>query len=123
MAGAKYIAAPVQALDDGISGLGNIRVLEDYAIELERKRRNYDAALLRLDRIIDRSARKESLLTRCGEILLEAGQLAEAEVDFAAARKAIDELPPRRRHTPAMRQMRAAIDNRIHSLRPHDDRE
>lgn len=115
-AGVGYIAAALQTLDAGISRLGNIRLLEDAAIGLERKRRNYAAALLRLDRIIDRSVRKEALLLKRGEILVEAGRPAEAKADFTAAREAIDMLPPQRRQTRAMNLLRADIASRIHSV-------
>jgi tetratricopeptide (TPR) repeat protein len=122
-AGATHIPAAVQALDDGIGRLGHIRALEDYAIELERKRKNYNAALLRLDRIIDRSVRKEALLTKRGEILMEADQPAVAEADFAAAREAIDALPAQRRNTRTMKQLRKDIDSRMHSLKHDGGRE
>ena len=120
-AGASYLGAAVQILDAGINKLGNIRILEDYAVDLERKRSNYQAALQRLDRIINQSTRKESLLIKRGDILLEAGQPAQAEADFAAARDAIDALPAQRRHNRAMKQMRSAIDRRMHSLKHAGD--
>ena len=122
-AGASYLDAALQILDAGINRLGNIRILEDYAVDLERMRSNYQAALLRLDRIIDQSTRKESLLIKRGDILLEAGQPAQAEADFAAARDAIDALPAQRRHNRAMKQMRSAIDGRMHSLKHAGDGE
>jgi len=116
-AGTTYIGAALQTLDAGTGRLGNIRILEDYAIELECKRNNYPAALLRLDRIIAQSARKESLLARRAEILLAAGQPAEAEADFAAALEAIDDLPAQRRHTHVMKKLRSDIDSHMHSLK------
>ena len=122
-AGANYFSAAIQTLDAGMSRLGNIRILEDYAIELERKRKNYNAALLRLNRIIDRPVRKEALLTKRGEILMEADQPAEAEADFAAAREAIDALPAQRRNTRTMKQLRKDIDSRMHSLKHDGGRE
>ncbi len=91
-AGADYIGAAIATLDAGITRLGKLRIFEDYAIELERRRGNYGVARQRLDRIIERSARKEALLLRRGEILLEAGEPAAAAADFAAARAAIDAL-------------------------------
>jgi tetratricopeptide (TPR) repeat protein len=116
-AGFDYIGAALQTLDAGISRLGNIWILEDYAIELERKRHSYDIALRRLGRMIDRAARKEALLMRRGEILMEADRPAEAEENFAAAREAIDALPPQRRRTRAMKQLQTEIDSQMHSLK------
>ena len=91
-AGVNHIDSALKTLDAGINRLGNIRILEDYAIELERKRKHYRAVLLRLNRVIERSVRKESMLFKRGKIRMEANQPAEA--DFAAAREAIDALPP-----------------------------
>ena len=118
-AGSSYFGAAVQTLDLGTGRLGNIRIFEDYAIELERKQGNYSAALLRLDHLVDHTARKESLLIKRGEILMEAGKPAEAEADFAAARTTIDALPAGRRHSRAMKQLRTDIDSRMHSLKYH----
>lgn len=115
-AGAKYIDAAILTLDAGTGRLGDIRILEDYATELERKRGDYTAALRRLDRIIEQSARKESLLVRRADILLEAGQPAQAEADYAAARVAIDALPAQRRHSRSMQQLRTDIDRRMPAL-------
>lgn len=122
-AGAQYTGAALLTLDAGIGRLGNIRILEDYAVELERKRGNYTAALQRLDRIIDQSARKESLLLARGEILLEQGHKLEAEAAFNAALAAIDALPAQRRHSPAMRQLRLDIVRRQQSQHLSDERE
>ena len=118
-AGVDYIGAALQTLDAGISMLGNLRVLEDYAVELERKRGHYDAALLRLDRVINRSARKEALLMKRGEILMEAGRTLEAEDDFTAAREAIHALPQHRRHTHAIKNIQADINRHLHSTDYH----
>ena len=112
-AGADYIDAAIEILDAGTGRLGKLRILEDYAIELERMRGNYPAALQRLDGIIARSARKESLLVRRADIQLQAGQPAQAEADIAAARAALDALPAQRRHSRAMQQLRADIDRRL----------
>jgi tetratricopeptide (TPR) repeat protein len=116
-AGVDYTGAAIQLLDDGTSRLGNVWVLEDYAIELERKRQNQDAALLRLDRVIGRSARKEALLMRRGEILLEADRPAAAEADFAAAREAIDALPARHRGSQAMKRLLADMESRMPAVK------
>jgi predicted Zn-dependent protease len=118
-AGVEYFSAALQTLDAGISMLGDLRVLEDYSIELERKRGNYDAALQRLDRVINRSARKEALLMKRGEILIEAGRTLEAEDNFTAARDAIHALPQHRRHSRAVKQMQTDINRHIHSPDHH----
>ncbi len=116
-AGTSYSGAAIRSLDEGISRLGDIRVLEDYAVELERKRHHFSSALQRLDRMLDRPGRKETLLMRRGEILLEYGRPTQAGADFTAAGDAIDKLPPQRRHSRLMKQLRKDIDRRLYSLK------
>ena len=111
-AGAGYVHVALAALDAGIIRLGNIRVLQDYAIELERKRGDYPAALVRLDRIIEQSMRKESLLLLRGDILRASGQTAEAAAAYAAALASIDALPARHRQSRTMLELRAALKSR-----------
>ena len=88
-------------LDEGIQKLGPLVTLELHAINLERKRKNYDAALLRLEAIAAQSPRQETWLARRGEILLQAARPAEARLAFRAALEAVESLPPGRRSTPA----------------------
>ena len=116
-AGINYLDAAIETLDAGISRLGELWILEDYAVELERKRSNTAVALQRLDRLISRTGRKEALLVRRGEILLQANRPAEAENNFTAARAAMLALPPQRRHTRAMKRLQADVDRKIHSLK------
>jgi tetratricopeptide (TPR) repeat protein len=122
-AGRESIGMALQTLDAGIDRLGALRVLEDYAIALERQRKNYNAALVRLDRVIDRSARKAALLLKRGEILLEAGRPKEAKEDFATARAEIDSLPSQRRHTRKMKKLRTDIGYRMHTVKHEGGRE
>jgi predicted negative regulator of RcsB-dependent stress response len=101
--------------------LGNIQHLELYAIELERRQGNLESAIQRLDRILERSVRKESLLLLRGDILLVANRNAEAEQNFLAAQAAIAALPPRHRHTRTVQQLETAITVRLQSAEQQDD--
>lgn len=112
-AGDQYVDSALQSLDEGINVLGNIRTLELYAVDLETGRGHYDVALARLDRILARATRKESLLLTRGDILIIAGRTTEATQDYLAAQLAIDALPPQRRHTRAVRQIQADLDARL----------
>jgi predicted Zn-dependent protease len=114
-AGDQYIDRALQGLDEGINVLGNIRTLELYAVELETRRGDFDAALVRLDRILARATRKESLLLQRGDILVAAGRTTAATQDYLAAQAAIDTLPPQRRHTPFVRQLQVDLDARLTS--------
>lgn len=95
------VAEALQGLDEGIKRLGPLVTLQLFAIELELRRHDYDAALARLDVITSKSERKETWLVRRGEILKLAGRTEEAHAAFNAALVAIDSLPP------ALRQSRA----------------
>ena len=87
----------LRGLDEGIQKLGPLVTLELPAIDLELKRKAFDAALGRLEAIAAQSPRQETWLLRRGEILLQAGRPAEAHLAFRAALQAVESLPPSRR--------------------------
>jgi len=93
----------LRGLDEGINKLGPVVTLQLAAIDLELRRKNYDAALTRLDQITAKSERKEAWLVKRGEILKLAGRDDEARTAFNAALVAIEALPP------AYRQSRTVI--------------
>ena len=98
----RYIQETLGGLDEGIKRLGPLVTLQLAAIDLELRRKNYDAALTRLDLITAQSERKEMWLVRRGEILKVAGRNEEARTAFNAALVAIESLPPERRKNRAM---------------------
>ena len=106
---ANRIDEALSGLDEGIKKLGPLVTLQLAAIELELRRHNYDAALVRLDSVTSQSERKEAWLVRRGEILKLAGREEEARAAFSAALIAIDSLPPEHRQNKAvtMLQLRA----------------
>lgn len=122
-AGDQYIPRALQSIDEGINVLGNLRNMELYAVELETKRSDFDAALERLDKMLPETARKESLLLIRGDTLAAAGRKDEARDDYLAARSAIDALPPHRRHTQSVRQIQADLDMRLGYRHEHPDHE
>jgi tetratricopeptide (TPR) repeat protein len=96
-------------LDEGIKKLGPIVTLELFAIDLEVASRHYDAALERLERVAAQSQRKEAWLARRGEILRQAGRVAEAREAFSRALEALESLPAFRRNTKAT----VELENRV----------
>ena len=98
----RHVEEALRRLDEGIKRLGPLVTLELAAIDLELQRKNYKAALTRLDLIAAQSARKETWLVRRGEILRDAGRIEEARAAFDAALVAIDSLPPERRQNRAV---------------------
>jgi predicted Zn-dependent protease len=105
----------IRGLDEAIARLGPLVALEETAIELELRRRSWDAALARVDRVAAASQRRESWMVRRAEILLAAGRDREAREAYVAARTAIDSLPPRLRRTRAMER----LDRKVRSSLEH----
>jgi tetratricopeptide (TPR) repeat protein len=112
-AGTNHIDDAVRTLDEGMRRLGPLVTLELVAIDLEVKRRNFNAALRRIDGVAQRVPRKETWLAKRGEILRDAGRDAEARTAFQSAIDAIDQLPPARRHVPAMLELRQRLNEQL----------
>ena len=64
-----HIDEALRGLDEGIRRLGPVVTLQLAAIDLELRRKNYDAALARLDQITAQAERKQPWLARRSEIL------------------------------------------------------
>jgi tetratricopeptide (TPR) repeat protein len=114
--GSTHFAEALKSLDEGVQRLGPLVTLQLLAIDLELKQKNFDGALRRLDSVAEKSPRKESWLTRRGEILVQAGRPAEAKRSFHAALAALETLPPTRRNVPAMLDLRRRIDGELQKL-------
>jgi predicted Zn-dependent protease len=117
-AGDKHYAEALRGLDEGIERLGPLVTIQLHAIDLELKRKQFDAALARLEKIAAQSPRKETWLARRGEILLQAGRPEEARAAYEQALKALDSLPPGRRNVPAMSELERRIKAALETTRP-----
>jgi predicted Zn-dependent protease len=103
LAAAGKIDEALQGLDEGIKRRGEIVALHTAAIDLEIKRRRYDLAVERVDRLAETMPRKEPFLLRRGEILLQAGKPCEARASLIASQEGFDSLPAVRKNTRAVR--------------------
>lgn len=110
-------AEAVRGLDDGLQRLGPLVTLQLFAIDAELKLKNYDGALARVDKVAERSPRKETWLARRGEILMQAGRSDEARRAYESALAALQTLPPTRRNVPAMQELSKRIQKQIDTLR------
>jgi len=110
-------AEAVRGLDDGLQRLGPLVTLQLFAIDAELKLKNYDGALARVDKVAERSPRKETWLARRGEILVQAGRSDEARRAYESALAALQTLPPTRRNVPAMQELSKRIQKQIDTLR------
>jgi tetratricopeptide (TPR) repeat protein len=114
--GTNYFPEAVKGLEEGMKKMGPLITLQLYAIDLEAKQKNYDAALARLDKVAAASPRKETWLARKGEILQLAGRPEQATDAFQAALKAIAQLPDTRRYVPAMQELEKRIQAVLQAL-------
>ncbi len=89
--------------------MGPIVSLELRAVELNRGRQEYDAALQRLSLVAAQSPRKELWLTERGDVLRDAGRIVDARQGYLAAIQALNSLPVYLRNTKATK----ALENRI----------
>jgi len=109
LAAAGKIDAALRVLDEGIREFRQLIVLENYAINLEVKRRHYDAALTRLDKLAVTMPRKESFLLMRGEILLKAGKKCEARRAFTESLNAIEALSDFRKNVRTIQTMKTHL--------------
>jgi tetratricopeptide (TPR) repeat protein len=119
--GSAYFDQALSGIDEGIRKLGPLVTLQLYAIDLEVKQKQFDAALARLEQTSAQSPRKETWLERRGEILREAGRPQEAREAFKAALAALDTLPAPRRNVPAMQELEKRLRSAMEAIPPPND--
>ena len=110
------VDAALRGLDEGMKVLGPIVTLQLYAIDLELGLKHFDAALGRLQTVIEQSPRKENWLVRRAEIQVAAGKLAEARESYQSALAAIEELPARLQNSDAMMQLSGRVNGALNGL-------
>jgi predicted Zn-dependent protease len=103
-------AEALSALEGGMVKLGRLASLAEQALAIERRMGNHSAALRRVETLIADQPAHIPWWRLKGEILLESGDKAGASSAGRSALKLIDDLPARRRSTPAMTQMRREIE-------------
>jgi len=114
--GPDFVGRAIEGLDEGIKRLGPLVTLQLSVVDLELKRKNYDAALERIAGIAQRSPRKETWLARRGEILEQAGRPDEARTAYQSALAALASLPLVRRNVPAMAQLEKRIRTQLDAI-------
>lgn len=97
----------------GLQRLGPIPSLQNFALELEEGGRDFDAAIRRIDGILDAANRKERWFLRRGDLHRRAGRDKEARADYRRALEALDALPERLRRTIASEELRREAEGRL----------
>ena len=105
----EHLEEALRGLDQGMERIGPLATMQLYAVSLELRRNDYDAALARLDRVAEQSLRKETWLQRRAEILRQAGRDNEALEASAKALAALYSLSAHQRNTSAMRELESRI--------------
>ena len=106
----------LECLNAGLARLGSIPSLEQRAVAMEVDSRQFDAALIRVDRLAAKSPRKERWLAWRGDILLAAGRSDEALMAYRNAHKAIESLGPRQRGTASTQSLFESVQAKISQL-------
>ncbi len=115
-AGQDHIPQAIAALDAGMMRLGKLVTLGLCAVELECARRNFDAALERLESLSANQARKEVWHERRGDVLSAAGRMDDARAAYQAGLDAIKVLPPYIQNTGAVQQRQERLSDKLKEL-------
>ncbi len=111
----------LDGLDAGIQELGQLVTLQLFAIDLELKKKRFNDALFRLDKITEKSPRKETYLARRGEILEKAGRMEEGQKAYTETLSAIHNLPINLRKTQVMVQLKKRVLNALDRLKTYNN--
>ncbi len=114
--GSDYVDKALAGLDEGITRLGPLVSLIQYAVSMEIARGQYDAALARIEELPAAVQSGPAWLARRGDILKEADRPNEARATYVAAVQATLELPPARRQSRAMAALEARLRGALDRL-------
>lgn len=106
----------LNGLDEGLRKFPKLVTLQTAAIDLEVKRRNYDAALERLEKLTAAAERKETFLVKRGEILLRAKRPCEARTSLSEAKAGFESYSSFRRRVRAVREQIARLEKLLKAI-------
>lgn len=110
----------LRGLDEGTEKFGGLVTLQTAAIDLEVTRKNYDAALSRLEKLSATMPRKESFFLRRGEILLQAKRKCEARKSLLQAQEGYDSLSTFRKNVRAVKEQMAHLQKLLAKIPAKD---
>lgn len=108
----------VRGLDEGIERLGNLTVLQQAAMQIELDLKQYDAALIRTERVMAVMQRKEIWLEKRGDILSAAGRQSEAYASYTEALTSLAALSEHHRIAKPMLELEARLQTHFGAHAP-----
>lgn len=119
-AGDEYIESALNLLNQAIEKYGSIVSLQNFAVGLELKRKEYDKAIERIDTVIDENGVLITWLYKKGKIYLMAQRKKEAEVIFKECLEVIESFPLHKQQNRSMLEMTNNIKQILnHSFSNH----
>jgi tetratricopeptide (TPR) repeat protein len=115
---AARVLEALRGLEIGLARLGPLVTLELAALDAELALKHHDAALLRLDRLMQTASRKETWLLRRGDVLHAAGRELEAHAAWQQGRLEVGALAQHLRHVPAVVELEQQLDQRLAQAAP-----
>lgn len=114
--GGRGAEAAIEGVNAAILKLGDVSNFHLLGIDFEVKLKRYDAALKRVEILAAQSPRKERWLLLKAEILLSAGEIADAKSALCSALSNIEALPSFRRQTTATIELENKIKTTLAAL-------
>jgi tetratricopeptide (TPR) repeat protein len=102
-------AESLRGIDAGVEKLGPLVTLLQFAIDLEAREQNYEAALRRVDSLSPKLRERPGWLVRRAELLQLDGRMAESQLVYRQALAAIEQLPDSRRFAKANVALEAGV--------------
>lgn len=110
-AGKAHSKTALATIDAGIAALGTNVALQELGIEIDLEAGNYNAAIIRIDSLLDGPLKNSpKLLVLRAETLAHAGRQDDADEAFEKALAGIRGLPIRRQRVAAIRKLVARIE-------------
>jgi len=103
----------LQALDEGLNRLGLLPVLQKRAIDIELRANNADRAIKRVDTLIVANPHSFAFLKLKADILWREKRFSEAKSVYQNSLVVLDKLPPSRKSSPAVKELRTEMTTRL----------
>ncbi|WNO08436.1 tetratricopeptide repeat protein [Teredinibacter sp. KSP-S5-2] len=106
----------IQILEQGMATLGDLNVFALTAAEIEFNSGQVNAALTRIDTVLNKADRKDIWLALRGDFLLKANRKDEAKAAYTAALRSQANLPQHIQNKPISRELVQALETKLKTL-------